>query len=174
MGQFVHQIGGERVPHPAGVVVEQHGHAGHALGDGLEVEKELLIGGLEKHGLEHADTGGSVGRRHFGKAAALFGADGTDTEVHRHPARGLSHHDFQAPLHLVLFHHVELAVAAEGQHTGHTAVDDVVHLIPEHGLINALLPVDRREDRHNDALNKISVHRRSPHIWSKLTGTRCR
>ena len=162
MGQGVHEIGGEGVPHPPGVVVEQHGGAGDAFGNGLEVLEQLVIGGLEEHGLEHADAGGSVGHGHFGQTAALLGADGANAEVDGDAASGLIHHNLQAPLHLVLFYHIELAVAAKGQNTGHAALDDVVHLVAEPGLVNALLPVDGGEYGHHDALDKIRIHDRSP------------
>ena len=158
VGQLVHQPGAEGIAHPAGVVVEQHRRFGDAFSDGLKVVVQLVVGGFEEHGLQDADGGRAVLDGHTGQAAALSGADGADAKVDRHPAGGLIHHDLQAALHFVLFHHVELAVGTKRQNAADPAFNDIVHLGALAGLVDPLVFVNDGQDGDHDAFHKIGLH----------------
>ena len=156
--QLFHQLCAQGIAHTAGVVVQQHRGLRYALGNGLEVVVQLVIGGLEEHGLQHTYGGGTVLHGHLCQTAALFGADGTDAEVHRHTAGRLIHHDLQAALHLVLFQHIELAVGAECQNAGNAALDDIIHLGALFGLIDFFVLVANGQNGHDNTLDKRCIH----------------
>ena len=126
------------------------------------MQEQLVLGGLEEHGLEHADGVGAQALGHLGDADALLGADGADAHVHGDAALGLVQDDLQHPLLLVLFHHIELAIAAEGQDAAHAALDDIVHLGAELGLVHVLFLVDGGDDGHHDAAELELLHKKVP------------
>ena len=46
MGQALHQARGHGIPHPARIVVQQHGGLGDSVRNGLKVEEQLPLRGL--------------------------------------------------------------------------------------------------------------------------------
>ena len=58
--QFFHQLCAEGVAHPSGIIIQQNRRFGNTFCNGLKVIIQLGVGGLQEHGLQHADCGGTV------------------------------------------------------------------------------------------------------------------
>ncbi|MPM78392.1 hypothetical protein SDC9_125403 [bioreactor metagenome] len=119
---------------------------------------QLLLGGLKKHGLQHGNPVCPPFGRHPGELPAFPGLDGSHTEIDGNTALRLVEDDPEPPLHLVLLHHVELAVAAEGKYAVDTSIDDEIYLAAHFLFIDALVFVDYRDYGGNDSPDEINIH----------------
>jgi len=160
--KLLYQLLAHRVAAAPGVVVQEHRRIGHRCGYASDVALQLLVGGLDEHRLQDRDGLRSHRGAHPGETDALGGADVAHAHVHRHPAGRLVHHDRQGPFHLILLHHVELPVGAEGQDARAPAFYDEVDEPAKRRLVQRLVLFDRGHNRGDDPLDEGCIHAHSP------------